>query len=190
VYVRGESVAIRATVLGKDLTPINDATIVASVTDPLGNAQEVPMDWILSEEGVYQGPYIPAEEGDYKIVVRAERHGPAGNDGKADPSREDDFKDTKPAETEFRVSEPLVEFNNAGLKRDLLQQMVAITGGRYYDYGNTGALKDDVLRAAGAATQAGSEDVQKPLWDMPVVFGAILVLLAIEWLVRRRSGLA
>ncbi len=189
VYVRGESVAIRATVLGKDLTPINDAAVTASVTDPLGNPQEVPMDWILSEEGVYQGPYIPAEEGDYKIVVRVERRGSAGS-GKNDPSREDDFKDTKPAETEFRVSEPLVEFNNAGLNRDLLERMVAITGGRYYDYGKTGDLPDEMLKAARAATQAGSEDVQKPLWDMPILFGLILLLLAAEWSVRRRSGLA
>ena len=55
--------------------------------------------------------------------------------------REDDFKDTKPAETEFRVSEPLVEFNNAALNRELLERMVAITGGQYYDYGKTAALK-------------------------------------------------
>ena len=68
--------------------------------------------------------------------------------------------------------------------------MVEITGGRYYDYGKTGSLADDMLAAAGAAKQAGSEDVQKPLWDMPIFFGVILVLLAAEWSVRRRSGLA
>ena len=80
MYVRGESVAIRATVLGKDLTPINDATVVASVTDPLGNIQEVPMDWTLAEEGVYQASFVPAEEGDYKIAVRAERRAAAPSD--------------------------------------------------------------------------------------------------------------
>ena len=40
----------------------------------------------------------------------------------ADASRNDDFQDVKPAETEFRVSEPLVEFNDAGMKRPLLQR--------------------------------------------------------------------
>jgi hypothetical protein len=190
VYVRGESVSIRATVLGKDVTPVNDATVVASVTDPLGNTQEAPMDWILSEEGVYQAPYVPAEEGDYKIAVRAQRRSAPGGDAKGDASREDDFRDTKPAETEFRVAEPLVEFNDAGLKRDLLRHMVEITGGRYYDYGKTRTLADDVLQAVRATRQAGSEDVQKPLWDMPILYGVILTLLAAEWYVRRRSGLA
>ena len=61
----------------------------------------------------------------------------------------------KPAETQFRASEPLVEFNNAGLKEELLRGMAAATGGQYYDYGHTQQLAENVLQQVRAAKDAG-----------------------------------
>jgi len=100
IYAPGKPVTIRASALAKDLQPVDDATLVATITDPLGNHQDVTMDWILSEEGVYQAQYVPQDDGDYRVSVHV-----------------DGWADTKPVETDFRVSQPMVESGHRAQSR-------------------------------------------------------------------------
>ena len=172
VFVRGEPVLIKATALGKDLRPVNDATVIAAITDPFGNVREFPMDWILSEEGVYQCRYVPDEEGDYRIVVRVEGW------------------TVKPAEADFKVSEPFVEFSDAGLKEEQLRGMAEATGGRYFRYAEAGELPREIAKNVKQARYAGIKPQDESIWDMPMLFGLFLGILAVEWVIRRRSGLA
>ncbi|MCL2639737.1 MAG: glutamine amidotransferase, partial [Phycisphaerales bacterium] len=72
VYAKRDSVMIIATVCGKDLKPMNNAVVIATVTDPLGNKQDVSLDQVLSQEGVYQVKYVPEEEGSYAVALRVE----------------------------------------------------------------------------------------------------------------------
>ena len=115
IYARRDPVTIRATVLGKDMQPLDDATVVASVIDPAGNTQQVPMDWILSQEGVYQCRFVPDVEGQYQVRVAVKGW------------------ETPPVVRSFVVARPHLEFANAGLKEDALKEMAAITQGKYYD---------------------------------------------------------
>jgi hypothetical protein len=163
------------------MQPINDARVMAAITDPFGNSQEVRMDWVLSEEGVYQCPYLPNEEGDYRVVVHVDGRGADG------PAAGDEWK---PAETQFRVSEPLIEFNNVGLKEDLLRGMAATTGGEYYRYGHTERLAENVLKQVRTVKESEAQCRTVPLWDMPLALAAIVLLLGAEWTLRRKCGLA
>lgn len=172
VYARKDSVILRATARRKDLRPVNDARLTATITDPLGNVEDVPMFWTLSQDGVYQCRYQPAEEGHYRVAVRV--------DGWA----------IEPVETGFEVSAPFVEFSNAGRKDAVLQQMAAIAGGAYRPIDAAGALADEVAKAVESAREAGDLPVDEDLWDMPALFLLCLVLLSVEWIVRRKSGLA
>ena len=172
VYPRGRAVFLRATALQKDLRPVNDATLLATVTDPLGNTEEVPMDWILSEEGVYQCRYVPADEGNYGVSVRVQGW------------------DLPPAETAFEVSEPFVEFSSAGLKEETLRGMARTTGGRYWRPDEAGALADAVARQARSVTETTVKPVDREIWDTPLLFALLVAAMAAEWFVRRRTGLA
>ncbi len=172
VYARGDKAYLTATVLSKDLRPINDAQVIASVTDPVGNTEEVPMNWILSREGVYQCTYTCSDEGDYRVEVRVE--GWAKDKG----------------ETDFKVSAPFVEFTNAGQKEELLRQMAAITGGAYYNVEDAGKIPPAVKENVKAARTAGIEPVDHEIWDMPINFLFLLLIAATEWVIRRKSGLA
>ncbi|MDD5262296.1 MAG: glutamine amidotransferase [Methylacidiphilales bacterium] len=172
VYAPSKPVIIRATALAKDLQPVNDAVITATVTDPLGNHEDVSMDWILSEEGVYQARYVPQEEGDYRVAVHV-----------------DDW-DLKPVETDFRVSEPTVESADAGLKEDALRAMAKIAGGRYFGFGEAGELPAEIAKSVQGARFAGMKSDDREIWDMPFLFVLAFGLMAAEWIIRRRSGLA
>lgn len=172
IYARRDPVTVRAVVLGKDLVPVNDAKVWVAITDPLGNAQELPMDWILSEEGVYQCRYVPEEEGAYRLAVRIE--GWAG----------------APLEKGFLVNPPVIEFADAGLKRDALKQMAAATHGGYYEIDELPKMIKDVKACAGQAAVRRAKPQDHPLWDMPMLFLLVLGLMGAEWLLRRRAGLA
>ena len=172
VYARKDSVILRATARQKDLRPVNDAKVTATITDPLGNVEELPMFWTLSEDGVYQCRFKPAEEGNYRVSVRV-----AG-------------WDIPPAEAGFEVSEPFIEFSNAGRKENVLRSMAAIAGGKYYPIESVAGLTDELAKAVEKARQAEDVPSDRELWDMPLLFGLCLLLLSLEWIVRRKAGLA
>lgn len=172
IYARRDPVTVHAMVLDKDMSPLNDAKVVLTVTDPLGNTQELPMDWILSEEGVYQARYVPEQEGAYKIAVRAEGW------------------ESKPVEKGFMVNPPVLEFADAGLKKDLLTQMAGTTHGQYFDFGDTQRVIDAVRQHVRTASIESATPQDHALWDMPALFLLIIALMGGEWLIRRRVGLA
>ena len=69
--------------------------------------------------------------------------------------------------------------------RDLLDRLAAQTGGRYWRPQDLSDLADEIsFSEAGVTTRQTRE-----LWNMPVVFIAILLLRSAEWLVRRKSGI-
>jgi len=173
VYVPGKPVTIRATVLAKDLQPVDDASLIATITDPLGNHQDVPMDWILSEEGVYQAQYVAPDEGDYSISVRV-----------------DGWKDQKPVETGFRVSNSTLEDADTAMKEDALKEMATIAHGRYFDYADANQLPDQIAKSVNAAKFQGIQPEDREIWDVPVLFVVAFGLMVAEWIIRRRGGLA
>lgn len=172
VYAPREAAYVRAMVHGKDLKPVNDAKVIAKITDPLGNVEELPMDWILSQEGVYQCRVIPVEEGEYTVSVRVEGW---KND---------------PVETGFHVSEPHVEYINAGLKEEVLKEMAKHTNGHYFTEETATDLAQAVGEAAEAATTANTRPRNERLHDMPLIYVLLLGILCVEWFIRRRSGLS
>ena len=172
IYARHDPVTIRATVLGKDLIPLNVAKVIATITDPVGNTQELPMDWILSEEGVYQARYIPDQEGSYKLAVRVEGWEIAA------------------VEKGFMVNPPVIEFADAGLKKDKLTQMAQTTHGEYFAYGQAQKMIETVQKRVRTAAVENATPHDYPLWDMQAIFALALGLMGAEWLIRRRIGLA
>lgn len=172
VYAPGKPAIIQASALAKDLQPVNDASIVATITDPQGNREDVPLDWILSEEGVYKAQYVPQEEGDYRVAVHVEG-----------------WK-IKPVETDFRVSEPMVESADTGLKVDALREMAKIANGRYFDFAQAGELPDEIAKSMKDARYSGMKPEDNEIWDMPLLFLLAFVLMAVEWGLRRRAGLS
>ena len=172
VYAPGTPVTIRASVLAKDLQPVDDASVVATVTDPLGNSEDVTLDWILSEEGVYQAQYTPPDDGDYRVAVRVEGW------------------DVKPVEADFRVAQPVVESADTAMKEDALKEMARIGHGQYLTYDTAGKLPAELAQSGQGARFAGMKPEDAEIWDNPIFYLLIGGIMVLEWIVRRRSGLA
>jgi len=174
IYAKGEPVILRATVLGSSLEAVNDAKVQAHFQDPFGNTEEIEMPWMLTQDGVYQCRYETHEHGDHKVSVHVE------------------IPNLKPQdlETTFSVTAPFLEFNNAGLNDVLLRQMAEATGGKYYNETDVAGLVPEIKKLMANRERTGMYVEEHDIWDAPIFFMAVIALLAAEWSLRRRSGLA
>ncbi len=119
---------------------------------------------------MYTGRFTAADAGVYRIATVA-RTG-------ADTIRAPDvlaLADTLGADVE-----------RAELRASLLRRIADETGGVYYALDNVERLVDDVNLTRSGITVRDVND----LWDMPVVLVTFIAILAAEWSLRRRGGLA
>jgi len=166
----GEPVTLRARVADEQFIDVNDAAVTATVTAPSGRVSEVPLEWTLTEDGVYTGKFIAEEAGVYGLG--------------ADARRGRDTVRAMPAA--MLADDQGADVEQAELRSPLLRRLAERTGGRYYPLAGAGQLAEDVLFTESGVTVREARD----LWDMPAVFLLLAALLAGEWALRRSRGLA
>jgi uncharacterized membrane protein len=166
----GEVTRLEARVADGAHLPINDATVVATVTAPSGRTVEVPLDWSLREDGAYAGTFRTEEAGLHRVTVAARR----GRDTLA------------AAPVALLADDRGADVEQAELRTALLRRLADETGGRYYPIAEAGKLADDVVYTDAGVTVREARD----LWDMPAVFLLLASLLAGEWGWRRYRGMA
>ncbi len=166
----GEPVTLTADVVDSSYLNVNDAQVVAHVTEPSGAVRDVPLDWTVNQDGQYRGTFTPDEQGILRIRVDADRGGAAA------------AEDT----TYVRVADLNSEFVNAEMRADLLRRVADETGGRFYTPADVQSLPADLAMSKHGVTVVNQLD----LWDMPVIFLLLLGLVSAEWMYRRARGLA
>ena len=173
-YLPAEPVLLQTTVLGRNLEPVNDAIVAARVESPFGVSQEVRLEWILSEDGVYQGRFLPHDQGEYKVTYRIQN------------PRDESIAESH---SRFGVREAYTEFTRPWQNQPLLKALAERTDGKYYDASTAAKLSDEIAKQLAAAADAQGQVKDHSLWDMPVLFGMLLALVLTEWTLRRRAGL-
>jgi len=92
------------------------------------------------------------------------------------------------AKTRFVVQEIDIENENPGADPDLLAQVAAVTGGASFERSKASQAFQKLLDGA----DIGRKIVQtyRRLWDNMYIYIALAGLLCVEWIVRKRKGLA
>ena len=85
-----------------------------------------------------------------------------------------------------RVGDVNGEFVDAEMRASLLKRIADETGGRFYTPESTGSLAADVALSKHGVTVVNEMD----LWDMPINFMILVLLLSAEWGYRKYRGLA
>lgn len=166
----GEPVTLRARVVDSTFVAMSGAAVTARVTTPTGAIVEVPMERSLREEGTYTARYVAPERGTYALTAVA-RMG----------------RDTlRSAPGAMLADDGGADVEQAELRTPLLRRIADETGGRYYPLADANRLIDDVTYTESGVTQRDARD----LWDAPVVFLTLVLLLGMEWAWRRHRGLA
>jgi uncharacterized membrane protein len=166
----GEPVTLRARVSDDRYGDVNDALVEVSVTAPDGRRTAVPLEWTLGEDGLYSGRFVPEVAGMHTLSAEARR----GRDT------------VRALEGALLADDSGADVEQAELRTPFLRRIAESTGGRYYPLAEAGRLADDVMYTESGVTVRESLD----LWDMPIVFLVLTALLAGEWALRRRRGLA
>jgi hypothetical protein len=130
------------------------------------------MDWSGTQDGTYQTQVTAAtKEGTYQLEVDATRG----------TEKLGTYK------VAFQVKDRPVEFYDAALDAGNLKSISDQTGGDYYPLDKISDIPEDAIYTV-SPESAFVE--QKELWDLPILFLMLVVLLSGEWLWRKRKGLA
>jgi hypothetical protein len=165
----GQVVTLDAEILDPAFEPLADARAELVITTPLGDIDRQPLTPTVQGRGFYRARFAVAETGRYDLELRLE------------------------ASDRTIINEPAFvnvtadgrEFHQSDLNRDLLTWIAELTGGRYFPVADARQLPDvidDLL-------EQRIFEQRIPLWDAPLLLLALLLLLSLEWLYRRRLRL-
>ncbi len=166
----GEDVEFLAQVYNESYEPIDNADVMVTI-----RREKEERELVLSPlgSGRYAGMIDLGREGDYEYV------GIARLDGK------EIGKDNG----RFSVGELNIEFQDTRMNNALLRQIAAATGGSYFTLDNAGGLPAAVQQHElfAETEQAVLSDIQ--LWNLIWLLSAVVLLFAVEWYLRKQSGL-
>ena len=161
-------VNLSAVVRDKEYMPAPDARVVAHMIGPAGASTLVDMRPVPNNAGSFQAEWSAEKPGSYVVEVTAAR------------GAEELGRDV----LTFERTDGVAENFHTEQNRELLEKLSSQTGGRYWKAEELGRLPSEV-----SYSEAGiSVRDTKELWNMPIVFLALLGIMSAEWLLRRKWG--
>ena len=164
-YVIGDRAAITARLLDQDFNRRVDDQVTAIVERGALGKEEVVLAAVKDQPGTFQGEFVPGTAGEYRLVIKDE---------------EDE------AERLFTAVAPRIEFDDPGMRVELLTQIANATKGRYTTLADLADLKKDLAAQEHVAEPRREE---RALWNAPGVMILITILLGLEWFFRKRWDL-
>jgi hypothetical protein len=169
-YRQGQSVEIRCRIRKNRTTPVAGANVQAMVERPGDSPIMVAMTPDPQILGVYRGTANQLPPGDYQVSVSAT----------GVP------KELLTLTTSFRVlAAPSIELNEKSMNVTGLQQLAEVSGGRFLFEDELPKLVDE-LQPFSRGQIIESETL---LWQSYYWFVPVIVLLSIEWWLRKSAGL-
>ncbi len=165
----GEPVEVRARVADSIFASRDDARVTAMVVPPDAPAFSVPLLPDLGSSGEYVGHFTPTSTGSYRLDVEATL-GADTLDAGGLVIADADLGDPGPVERDDRV----------------LGRIADRTGGEAWQLDDLDRLPEALLLTNSGVTARASSD----LWDAPLFFFLLVVLLGLDWGWRRWRGLA
>jgi uncharacterized membrane protein len=169
VFYGDESeVTLRAEVRDKKFEPAGGAVVSLSVSDGMGPPTTLEMTPVAGERGAYQATYETTHTGIFRFEATAKV----------------DEEDLGNARFAVRREDGVVEHYHTQQNRALLERIASATAGKYFTLADVADLPEAV-----SFSDAGSvERTVLDLWNMPIIFLALLLLKGGEWLLRLYWG--
>jgi hypothetical protein len=172
-YQIGEAVPITVRALDAQMNPLTLPELDIKLTRP-GDApgEVVRFSPVLGRDGYYQGRLMADRLGSWSLELSLPR-------GKAD--------DKPPVvRQQFSVSQPDLEMRETAMNRAALTELAGKSGGQFFHI-------DEADRAAGAIPDGSRRAIAKqpprPLWDSGYMMCALVGLLMVEWILRKKARL-
>lgn len=165
-YQRQQPIQIRVRFLNPGLAPADD-TLTVQVERPGQSARKVPLKRSAGARHIYEGVLPPASEGEYTVKLLPP------------PVLEGDLPTTT-----FRVDPPAGEFERVQMNQPDLIRAAEVSGGKFYTPATTSTLLTDLPSPRKVPLDT---DPPIPLWSTWPVLALFLLLLTMEWILRKRK---
>jgi hypothetical protein len=168
-YEAGKKVTVRVLRQPQPNVDLSGAEASVEVRTPTGQTMALPLRADPSIADVFLGSYYPVSGGRYELTATLTAAGKALANQTA----------------EFLVQGPDRELASTATNPSHLQTLAEVTGGVYVDIDQAAELAGKIARKERRTVRP----VSKEYWNSPWLFGAFLLALSSEWLLRRRKHL-
>lgn len=170
LFARGERIGFSGQVYTSGARPVDNAQLRVTVT---GADQTVETELHPIGSGRYEGEIDGLGQGEYTFRAAASSGGSSfGTDVGT-----------------FTVGGLNLEFLETRMNAELLQQIAYRTGGKFFTPSTAGGLRAalDSLRTLVPREERRAQAIELPHWHY--LLAVIILLLAAEWIIRKRSGM-
>ncbi|HTR34547.1 MAG TPA: vWA domain-containing protein [Bryobacteraceae bacterium] len=175
VLLDSGSVTLTADVRDPQYNPAADAKVEAHILGPSGVNALVEMSPVPDNPGRFQANWSAPKAGAYLTEVTAQHADSAT--GKAVELGRDVLT--------FQRMDGVAENFHTDQNRNLLEQLAAQTGGRYWKPADLDRLAASIPFSEAGVTVRETKD----LWNLPLVFLVLIALRFSEWWLRRKWGI-
>lgn len=170
VFTTAEPVEFSGQVYDEQLKPVANADLITEIKrgdesftvalTPIGN-------------GHYEGLLNGIGEGEYSYTATATMAGKSYGTDKGN----------------FSIGKTNIEFLETRMNKPLLEQLAFRTGGTYYDMAASERIGDDLSTRASFTSKEIIHKGEIELWNWKYLAVFLIVLLGIEWFIRKRNGM-
>ena len=174
-YELGDKVTLLVRALNERFEPLTEPTVTATVRGEDNLTQSVELRLLPGQEGAYEGSFVAQRTGSFTVDVSLPG------------TTEQDLVEP----VTFSVIPPIAETNAPWRNDKLLQDIATASGGKVYQLYELESMIHDLPRI-NAKTEISSPP--EPLWDLNqrtlfIAFGLPVLLLTVEWALRKRFRL-
>ena len=169
-YSVGDRAQVIARVLDQQLNPLPVETVEVVISRDLSK-ETVVLAARPDQPGVFAGEWLPGAEGAYRVELVA-----TGGAAQAEARQ-------------VQVSAPRIEFDDAGMRQDLLASVAAAGQGAFLPLDQLDRLPKAIADAAAKRAEATGDRGERTVWNAPTIMLLLALLLCGEWFMRKRSDL-
>lgn len=184
----GEAIVLNVRALTQRFEPLLLPSMDVKVTTAARTVENEPLDKnapesisltpITGRDGYYQGRFVADQVGMFRLQVMLPVD---AAEGAADEK-------SRVLEKEIVVAQPDLEMKHTVMNRAGLQQLAEQVGNgsQYLDIDRASAVPELIQDRSRTFTVRGRP---KPLWDNAYVFGFLVLVLSVEWILRKKAKL-
>lgn len=163
-YPTGAKVTIFARLYTEGFEPIREPMVRGAYSDESGSTRrEVQLRPIPDQPGMYRGELVAPAVGNYTFQVDHD----------------------KAAKLEFAVTDPKVELAETAMNKAILTAMAQQSGGAFFREEDLFSLPDKL----GERQEKQQSTLEVELWSSPFYFLLMLLVVTLEWVMRKMAQL-
>ncbi|MEE8169291.1 MAG: vWA domain-containing protein, partial [Phycisphaerae bacterium] len=167
-YLLGDTIVVTLRAFNEAFEPLILDTLDLRIESDRTESRQVRLTPVPGREGFYRGRFVADHHGALRMSVLL-------------PSNE-----ASPVTVvrDVFVGQPDIEFRRPALRRDVLSQLAEAANGRYLDPADADQLPE-LIKDRSETLEVRDRPIS--LWDNPYVLAALIGLLTLEWIGRKRA---